>query len=51
MCGGHVGALLGAPLFGALSMTVTKYAAGLSAAVLIVPAIVSAMLTDSGSLI
>lgn len=51
MCGGHIGALIAVPLYAALPMAVSKYAASLTAAALVVPTVSSLMLRDPCALL
>lgn len=51
MCGGHMGALIGAPLYSSLPMVTTKFAAFISIFTLAIPAISSVFLKDPSLLL
>lgn len=51
MCGGHIGALIGAPLYASLPMINCKIAAGVSTLTMAIPAISSIILKDPCSLL
>lgn len=51
MCGGHIGALIGAPLYGALPLTSTTIAASISTMIMAIPTVAAMALQDPCSLL